>query len=191
MTTRTDHANLMASPRRALARAAATATAAALLFAGLLGAPAEAQERADAVASSRDWSVHAPQDTPIRMCYASSAPIDTKSSRANIRRGDPYLLVANFPEQGVTEQVSVTLGYPANANRPIELKIDDRSFRMSAEGQTAWLTSAAEDQAAVAAMRAGAKAFVTATSTRGTTITDEYSLLGFTAATQRAGELCQ
>lgn len=182
------HGNLKLQRGRARALSAAAAVAFAIM---LVAPPAPAQERAEAVASNRDWSVHAPKDTPIRMCYASSAPIDTQASRSGIRRGDPYLLVANFPEQGVAEQISVTLGFPANTQRPIELKVDDRSFTMSAEGQTAWLTSADEDRAAVAAMRAGAKATVTATSTRGTTITDEYSLIGFTAATKRASELCQ
>ncbi|MEL6979802.1 MAG: invasion associated locus B family protein [Pseudomonadota bacterium] len=161
------------------------------LVATLPAGIAHAQETADAVASSRDWSVHAPTDTPIKMCYVSSAPIDTQASRTGIRRGDPYLLVSNFPEQGVTEQVSVTLGFPANGRRPIELRVDNRTFKMSAEGQNAWLNSPADDRAAVAAMRAGSKASVTATSTRGTRITDEYSLIGFTAATKRSSELCQ
>ena len=152
--------------------------------------PAAARTDAPKVESSKNWSVHAPKNTPIRTCFASTAPIDTKSSKSGIKRGKAFLIVATFPEQGVKAQVAVTLGFPANAKKAITLKVDNKTYKMFADGEEAWLDSPEDDAAAVAAMRAGAKAWVTATSTRGTKITDEYSLVGFTKAEKRSRELC-
>lgn len=177
-----------ASPARAAIALAALCAATLPMTAP---APAAAQRLAPALTSAKKWSVYAPENLPVRTCYAASGPIETESSRDGIKRGKAFLIVSTFPDEGVEEQVAVTLGYPANAKKPIELKIDSTTFKLFADGEEAWLESAEEDKKAVAAMRRGAKAWVTATSTRGTTITDEYSLSGFTAATQKAREYCK
>lgn len=172
------------------ARFAILALTTTLVGGAALTAPALARTQAPTLESSKNWSIHAPKNTPVRTCFASTGPIDTKSSKSGIKRGKPFLIVATFPDQGVKAQVAVTLGFPANATKPITLKVDKKTYKMFADGEEAWLNSPEDDAAAVAAMRAGAKAWVTATSTRGTTITDEYSLVGFTKAVRRANELC-
>lgn len=174
-----------------IARAARPLILGAAAAALLAPAEAAAQRVAEALTTAKKWSVYAPKNLPVRTCYAASGPIGVTSSRAGIKRGRPFLIVSNFPDEGVSEQVAVTLGFPADTKKRIELKIDGSAFTMYAEGEEAWLESEADDQKAVAAMRAGARAQVTATSTRGTTIVDEYSLAGFTAATRKARELCQ
>ena len=167
--------------------------AGALVVAGLAlasGGAASARTEAPTLESFKNWSVHAPKNSPIKTCFSATGPVDTKTSQEIKSRGRAFLIVANFPDQGVKEQVAVTVGYPINTNSPITLKIDDRTFSMYADGEEAWLNAPEDDGKAVAAMRAGAKAWVTATSRRGTRITDEYSLIGFTNATKRAGEVC-
>lgn len=174
-----------------LPRSLGCVCSAALALATVLStAPAAARTDVPAVESSKNWSVHAPKNTPVRTCFSATGPIDTTASKDGVKRGKAFLIVATFPDQGVKEQVAVSLGFPASSSEPITLKIDDKTYKMFADGEEAWLSSSDEDAAAVEAMRAGSKAWVTATSTRGTTITDEYSLIGFTKATQRAGELC-
>lgn len=171
----------------ALKTVAACLTAAALLVAV---SPADARAKTARVESSKNWSVMAPKDAAIRTCFAATIPIDTKASKKRYSRGDAFLMVATFPEQGVKEQVAVTMGFTMNAKKPITLRVDNRTFKMFADGAEAWLDSPNDDAAAAEAMRKGSKAWVTATSTRGTKITDEYSLVGFTAAQKRSREIC-
>lgn len=181
--------DVLSKPRAARA-AAMLFAAGALMVSGVLASSATARTEAPTLEASKNWSVHAPKNSPIRTCFSATGPLSTQSSKSGIKRGNAFLIVAVFPEQGVKEQVAVSLGYPASTNRPITLKVDEKTYKMFADGEEAWLDSPDEDSAAIAAMRAGAKAWVTATSTRGTEITDEYSLIGFTAAAKRAAELC-
>lgn len=151
----------------------------------------QAQSMTDVKEEFRKWGVFVPDNTASKTCFAATVPEDTEASRANIRRGAAFLMVANYPSEGVSNQVSVKLGYPADTNKPIQMKIGSRTFTMFANGEDAWLATPGEDTAVVQAMRRGATASVTATSSRGTTVTDKYSLLGFTAASNRAAEICK
>lgn len=190
------HYNVINRSVRAVCGVAANAIkagAVAGLFALGAAAPAGAQTEAPTLKSFKNWTVHAPKNSPIKTCFAATGPIKgkTKTSQPIKSRGRAFLVVTNFPEQGVANQVAVTVGYPINAGQPITLKIDDKSFKMFADGEEAWLDASEKDAAAVAAMRAGAKAWVSASSRRGTRITDEFSLIGFTNAVKHASDLCK
>ena len=67
----------------------------------------------------------------------------------------------------------------------------DNSATPQAEDEMAWASSAEEDGKIIAAMKRGAKAVVTARSSRGTTTKDTFSLLGFTAAVDEAKNRCK
>ena len=54
-----------------------------------------------------------------------------------------------------------------------------------------WPASAAEDAKITTSMRRGASAVVTGLSSRETTTEDTFSLLGFTAAVDDAGQRCK
>lgn len=161
--------------------------AASLTFA----APALAQSKHQRAAAFKDWAVFVDDKAPEKSCWAATVPIETKASKDGIQRGEAFLSVATFPTRGVSNEVSVKLGYPADTDKEIVLVIDGNKFPMFNDGEEAWLESPEQDGAVINAMRRGAKAEVTAVSTRGTRVTDVYSLLGLTNSLERAAELCK
>ena len=64
-------------------------------------------------------------------------------------------------------------------------------FQLFVDGEWAWTRSPEDDAAIIAAMKAGADAVVTGVSSRGTKTEDTFSLLGFTAAVDDAGQRCK
>jgi hypothetical protein len=169
--------------------------AGAALVAGLH--PAAAQEDFQPVGNERDWYVYAEETGSGKMCWIASVPerwIARRGGRdvtSDVRRGEIRLMVANRPESGVTNEVSVVVGYPLRDGSAAQLEIGDDRFDMFTQGEMAWTEDAAADGRAIEAMRAGLEAKVTGTSSRGTTTIDTFSLLGFTAALEQARQLCQ
>ncbi len=157
---------------------------------------AAAQNELRAKETHRDWSVFVDSDAPEKYCYAAAVPTNWEAFRdgsrlSDVNRGAPYLLVATFPSADVTNEISVRLGYPADANNDITLAIGDQTFELFAEGDEAWLATPDQDVEVIEAMRRGATATITATSTRGTRVVDEYSLLGFTASIEAVARECR
>ncbi|SFU45332.1 hypothetical protein SAMN04488527_10363 [Aliiroseovarius crassostreae] len=157
---------------------------------------AVAQESTNRVAANTDWSVFV-EDNPTG-CWSVSAPtkvVNTRDGRAvAAKRGDIRLFVSYHPGSQVKGQVSFAGGYPFDRNKAITLTIDTKSYQLYSEGspqnrETAWANPSEEAQI-VAAMKRGAKAVVTAYSSRGTRTEDTFSLLGFTAAVDEAAKRC-
>jgi hypothetical protein len=170
-------------------------TLSAALLAG--PGPASAQDDYQAVGNERDWYVYAEDTGSGKMCWIASVPQSWTARRggrdvtSDVRRGEIRLMVANRPASGVTNEVSVVVGYPLRDGSTARLDVGDTRFDLFTQGEMAWTEDAEADARAIAAMRAGLEAKVTGTSSRGTTTVDTFSLLGFTAALDRAQQLCQ
>ena len=154
--------------------------------------PAPAQQTSKRIAVQNDWSVFA-ENNP-KECWATSAPTKTVNTRGgkvvSVRRSDILLFVFFRPAENVTGQIAFTGGYSFAGDAPITLKIDGKSYSMSTQGEWAWPPTPADDKAIVDAMRKGNTAIITARSARGTKTEDTFSLLGFTAALEKAKESC-
>ena len=113
---------------------------------------------------------------------------------AEVERGDIRLFVAFRPGENVSNEVSFTGGYPFREGSTVTLAVGGSSFSLGPgagdSGEWAW-TDPADDARAVAAMRRGASATVSGTSSRGTTTEDTFSLSGFTAAVEDAEARCR
>lgn len=167
------------------------------VLAAALAAPVAAQENTS-VAAFRDWSVFTPSDP--RECYIVSPPIKSEARRngadvtSSVRRGDILLFVTIRPDQGVDKEISFTGGYPFAGDDTIDVEIGGTKYALSPgsgeSDQWAWPPSPDKDKELVDAMRAGVQAVITGVSARGTTTIDSFSLLGFTAALEKAEELC-
>lgn len=152
---------------------------------------ASAEEPLQRTESFNAWSVFVDEAAPQKYCYAATVPSSTRASRQGIRRGDVFLIVSTFPAANVENEISVKLGFPADPNRPPMLQVGSQQFKMFSDDQEAWLEDPSVDRQVVAAMRQGNEAVITSTSTRGTVLTDTFSLIGFTAAVTRVAEVCQ
>lgn len=177
--------------RAAALRAAAFTLAALAAVAGPAPATAQTVERAGA---QRDWSVFAMGSGDQRVCWVMTKPTEWRAERGgrsvDANRGDIYLMVANRPAQGVENEVSWVSGYPLRDGETVRLRIGDERFSLFADGENAWPENPAADGRVVEAMKQGVTATATGVSTRGTTTTDTFSLLGFTAALEEAQRLC-
>lgn len=171
-------------------------TCLSLALCATLAASAAAQSELRAKETHRDWSVFVDDGASEKFCYAAAVPTQWQAFRdgaqqSDVQRGAPYLLVSTFPSANVANEISVRLGYPADGDQPVTLEIGDKTFALFSEEDEAWLATPTDDAAVIQAMRAGRTATITATSTRGTRVVDEYSLLGFTASIEAVARECR
>jgi Invasion associated locus B (IalB) protein len=159
------------------------------------GGPALAQS-AERVAAHTDWSVFVANDP--KECYIVSPPTSSIARRdgnpVEVQRGDVRLFVAFRPGENVSNEVSFTGGYPFRDGSTVTLEIGSDRFTLGpGQGEAAeWAwTDPADDSRAVSAMRRGATAKISGTSSRGTTTEDTFSLSGFTAAVEDAEARCR
>ncbi len=136
----------------------------------------------------RDWNAQSYSDGGAKVCHAWSKP--QKEEGRYTRRGDVFVFVAHRPAAGRRNEVSFEIGYPFQNGSELEAAIGGRTFSLFTEGGSAWLRSVEEDDAMVAAMKAGNTMIVRGTSRRGTATKDTYSLSGFTAAMNAIGKEC-
>lgn len=162
----------------------------------LSGAGQALAQSAERVAAHTDWSVFVANEP--KECYIVSPPTNSTATRdgaaAEVQRGDIRLFVAFRPGENVSNEVSFTGGYPFRPGSTVTLEIGGNSFALGPgqgdAGEWAW-TDPSDDSRAVAAMRRGATATLTGTSSRGTTTVDTFSLSGFTAAVEDAEARCR
>lgn len=161
----------------------------------LSGAEALAQAQHESVATQRDWFVFESGSGNSRVCWIVSQPRSWVARRGNqtvqVNRGDIYLMVSNRPGANISNEVSMITGYTFREGSRVTVEIGTNRFEMFTDGDKAWAEDAAADGRLVAAMRAGAEARITGTSSRGTTTIDTFSLLGFTAALEDAQARCR
>ncbi|MDX1711043.1 MAG: invasion associated locus B family protein, partial [Rhodovibrionaceae bacterium] len=106
------------------------------------------------------------------------------------RRGDIYAMVAHRPAENATNVVSFVIGYTFQKESRVRVDIDGEEFTLFTHQDTAWAPDEKTDQALVEAMRAGRKMVVQGTSSRGTSTTDTYTLIGFTRAHKAINNAC-
>lgn len=161
-----------------------------------LGAlPLAAQELA-MVDSETDWSVYV-ADSP-KECFIVSKPTGWSAQRdgqaVTVRRGDIRFYISIIPGEEIASEPSFLAGYPLQQDAPAEMKIEDTTFNLypNAEINAEYAWPRPDDDAnLISAMRGGSEAIVVGTSARGTITTDTFSLIGFTAAYEKAQEMCQ
>ena len=145
------------------------------------------------VADKTDWAIFV-EDNP-KECWSVSKPKETINTRdgriVSVKRGDILLFVNFRPESKVNGQLSFTGGYPFAGRSNVTLNVDGTNFALFTEGEWAWARSDEDDVEIIKAMKKGAKAILTAKSSRGTKTQDTFSLLGFTAALEDAEKRCK
>ena len=168
----------------------ATGAAALAAIAGM--AAAQEEESTNQVAAETDWSVFV-EDNPTE-CWGVSKPKETVNTRdgrvVSVRRGDILLFVTFRPGSGAAGEVAFTGGYPFRDDSTVTVSVSGNDYELYTEGEWAWPEDADSDAQLVEALKAGAEATVVGISSRGTTTTDTFSLMGFTAAMAEAEKRC-
>ncbi|HVJ42018.1 MAG TPA: invasion associated locus B family protein [Dongiaceae bacterium] len=160
------------------------------------GAPEAAAPTAGAAGSGSttlgsfgDWQARTMPQQGVMLCYMSSTP--QNESPAFAARGATALLVTHAEKGAARDQVSVILGFEPRKGTAVSLKIGKRSFTLQKiAGDRAWSSSDAQDRQIVAAMKKNDSLALRATTAKGRTGEDRYSLSGFTAAYDKITDAC-
>lgn len=161
--------------------------------AGLLAAmtvAAIAQNNGRLIATFTAWEVHVMESPQGRVCFAASRPTESNIP-VGPRRSEIAFILSNRPAANVRNEAYAQMGYPLAPDSQVLITIDGtETFSMFVEDEGAWLPSAVEDDLLAAAMRGGREMVVRGRSARGNDTTDTYSLIGVSAALDRAAAEC-
>lgn len=121
------------------------------------------------------------------VCWMLTDP--QSSQPGNLRRGDPWLLVAHRPGQE-TRVISFESGFPMDASKRPIASVGGKNFAMfSKGGETAW-SHPEDDAAMITALKRGLSLTIESRSARGNDIRDQFSLRGFTKAYDKISQAC-
>ena len=118
-------------------------------------------------------------------CYIGSIPDNEEGNYT--KRGDTYVIVYRINKSQETI-VQINAGYNYNEEKEVELTIDQTTFKLFSQGDSAW--SANQDKEIIRAMIRGKNMIVKGYSTRNTLTTDTYTLDGFTKAHNKLKKDC-
>ena len=153
--------------------------AAGMLAASTAGAHAQTPTRID---DFEDWSAFSYNSDGSKVCYTLSVPIPGSEKPTDVNHGTNFFIVTQRATQNVSYEPQFMADYNLREASKVTVTIGDESFSFFTKDKSAWAENAAQEPALVAAMKAGSKMTVQATSARGTNTSYEYSLLGVTAA---------
>ncbi|WP_244470387.1 hypothetical protein [Microvirga vignae] len=173
------------------AKPAAAAAAAGAGAAAIAAKPAQAATGpggASLVTSYGDWGVYTAQAGRSKICYALSQPQDRLPKSVN--RDPAYLFVSFRPAENVKNEVALVLGFAAKENGPAEAAVGNTSYALITKASNAWLKNPAEEGQAIATMARSGTMTVKMQSARGSSLTDRYSLNGFSKALEHARKEC-
>jgi hypothetical protein len=173
------------------AKPAAAAAAGAAAGAAAAAKPAQAATGpggASLVTSYGDWGVYTAQTGRSKICYALSQPKDRLPK--NLNRDPAYLFVSFRPAENVKNEVALVLGFAAKENGPAEAAVGNASYALITKATNAWLKNPAEEGQAISTMARSGTMTVKTQSARGSSLTDRYSLNGFSKALEHARKEC-
>ena len=140
------------------------------------------------IASFGEWGVYTAQTGRTKICYALTQPKDRQPK--NVNRDPAYLFVSFRPAENVRNEVALVMGFSAREDGSAEATIGSAKYALLTKDQHAWLKNPSEEGQAISTMAKGQNVLVKAQSSRGTQLTDRYSLSGFGQALERARKEC-
>lgn len=180
----------MTSARR---RIASGLTACALLAGMALGANAQSTQGATNLGTFKAWTAWQGKDDTGMVCFIAADPTSSEPKEVGgkpINRDPAVFLIVHRKGVGLKNEAQTLIGYPFKADSHPSVSIDGKSYTMVVENSAAWLAQEEDENAFVAAMKAGTTLIVKGTSARGTVTTDTYSLAGATAAMEMIDKAC-
>ena len=168
--------------------AAAAAGAAAGAAAAKTTQAATGPGGASLLTSYGDWGVYTAQTGRSKICYALSQPKDRLPK--NLNRDPAYLFVSFRPAENVKNEVALVLGFAAKENGAAEAAVGNASYALITKATNAWLKNPAEEGQAIGTMARSGTMTVKMQSARGSSLTDRYSLNGFSKALEHARKEC-
>lgn len=148
------------------------------------------------VGEFRDWGAFTYNGPKGKVCFAHTQPKSFVTEPAGRSRDPAHFFITHRPGESVRGEVSVIVGFPHNENERATVTIGSDGFALITNNDDAnvggaWIEDQAREAQLLQAMRAGVDMTVRSTSTRGTRVTDTYSLRGITAALDKINAECR
>lgn len=157
----------------------------------MLPLAAAAREGTDAalVGASQDWSVFRASDP--QACWIATMPSASThrrdGARVDVTRDDIRLYLT---AAGEDLELSFVAGYLIDADAGVELSVKGQGFPLVSEGSVAWARDADQQAEIISQMKRAGVLRITASSERGTRTVDTFSMMGFSAALEKAIDAC-
>ena len=121
----------------------------------------------------------------LEYCYIQSSPIKTEIPDGK-SRGDYGMLVYKM-HKSTDMIIQITAGFDYKSSDSVSVKVDESEYNFYTDEDTAW---AKDDKKVIYAMKKGLKLTTTGLSSKGTKVTDTYTLKGFTTAIKQLSNDC-
>lgn len=121
-------------------------------------------------------------EKPLR-CYAIAKAQGSPPAPA-------YATISNWPDRKVRGTLHLVLSRDVADKTGVRLAVGDKRFTLVANGRNAWAKDARDDAAIIAALRSATRMSVSASSAKGGTFTDRYTLTGVATAMDAATVAC-
>lgn len=125
-----------------------------------------------------------------KICYTLAAP-QKRLPEGKLKDAKANIFVSTRPSEGVRNEIAINLGYATKDNGAATADVDGNSFDLVTMKESAWLKNPAQEKEFVETMRHGSKLVVKASSAKGTSTTDSYSLKGLSDALTRVQQECK
>lgn len=137
-----------------------------------------------------DWVAYYYRDANGLVCYMASTP--KKDEGKYTKRGDIYVVITHRPNEKSFDVVNINAGYTFKPEAQVSVKIGNKTIdKLFASGDKAWAINDTVDKELVNEMKRGNRMIVHATSSKGTTTKDTYSLSGFGSAYKAISDKCK
>lgn len=136
----------------------------------------------------KNWQAKQYGDGSSKVCYIVSTPIKTNPDGLN--RDEHALMISNFMGDNTRHEPSVDTGFTFKPKSTVEVVIKDNQYKFFTIENRAWLAEGQNGKKLIKDMKNGARVVVKSISSRGTKITDIYSLIGFTKALESIDQAC-
>jgi len=140
------------------------------------------------LANYGDWGAFLAQVGKDKTCYALASPKERMP--AALQRDPAYVFISNRPAENVRNEISIIMGFPMKDGSAGRAEVGSAGFDLVAKGPNAWVKNPAEEAQFIDVMKKSAKLVIKASSIKGNTTTDSYSLTGFSQALDRVLKEC-
>lgn len=159
-----------------------------IVIAVSVGAPDVDAASVNRLGTYGDWSLVGDAPEQPKLCFLTAAPRSSAPEGLNREPGRIY--VSAWPKDGIRSELSLLLGFTVRKTEAVTLSISGASFTLFSKDRRAFIEDPTQELKLLEAMKKGSKLSISATSERGTAITDIYSLQGFGQAFQELAERC-
>ncbi len=152
--------------------------------------PAASAASPTKVGTYKDWKVYTHDIGGDTICFALAKP--KSQSPKSVNHGDVFFMVASWKSGVATQQPSLMAGYDLRSRPEPTVRIGGSDkWKMFVSQTEGFIEQASAEKRLVSSMRRGSNMRVTAVSQRGTQTNYTFSLLGISAALERASKACK